>query len=64
MTNEAILALIALRDCTVVRARWDHPAYRELRQARLCTMQWAAGNDWDFRLTERGRQLAATAKGD
>lgn len=58
MTDAGRLALRALRDCVVVRARWDHPGYREVRQARLAVMRHAEGNDWDFRLTERGRRSA------
>lgn len=50
-------ALRALRDCTVVRAGYDHPGYRSLRFLRLAVCE-PAGAEWDYRLTPRGVQLA------
>lgn len=59
LTGEVTDALRALHDCKVVRARWTHPGYRQLRDRRLATAQFALNSaDPDYRLTPRGEALA------
>lgn len=57
LTADALAALRALRDLGVVRARWDHPGYRQLRERRLVTCE-LADQDFDYRLTPRGQAVA------
>lgn len=54
---EAKLALRALRDCGVIRARWDHPGYRALRYHRFASYT-PHPEGFDYRLTPRGHAEA------
>lgn len=57
LTADGLAALRALHDLKVVRARWDHPGYAQLRERRLVSYK-LADEDFDYRLTPRGEQLA------
>lgn len=49
----------ALFDCGVVRARWNHPGYRQLRERGLASYKWTTGQtDPTYQLTPRGHNLA------
>ncbi len=54
-------ALRALRDCGVIRAKRDHPGFKELWTDFLADIHPAPGSDdyWDYRLTESGKSEAA-----
>lgn len=60
MMRDQKYALRGLHDCGVIRARADHHGYGALALARDADYQPVPGRIGmlDFRLTERGRELA------
>jgi hypothetical protein len=61
-----MLALRALRDCRVIRARFTHPGYRQLWANYEAEFvggdRFSRGDHGNFRLTERGLAAAALLK--
>ncbi len=52
LSHAAQLAHQALRDCSVIRCRFDHAGYEELRRRGIayCTQPRADQAVWDYRL--------------
>lgn len=59
LDRDSLLALRALRDCVVVRARWSDPGFQTLRALRLASYVPIPRTDLaDHRLTQAGHDAA------
>lgn len=53
-----VMALVAMRDCGVIRAPWSNNTYRQLRHLRLVSYVPVMGTLFvDHRLNDRGSAL-------